>query len=82
MADVNTQSCDECGKLRVSDANHWYKAVQFDSSALPLRAFYIMPWNLAIDPPRGVFACIGETKTLHLCGMECAVKAMTKALTQ
>lgn len=23
MSDVNTKKCDECGKLRMSDSNHW-----------------------------------------------------------
>ena len=65
MAEVTMYKCDECGKLR-SESNHWFRAVT------PESGFIISAWEDTIVGP-------GETE-LHLCGMECAHKAMARAL--
>ena len=70
MANVNTQSCDECGILR-KEANHWFRAVA------QLGMFTIAPWNNeTMLAPRLDWG----GKVLHLCSESCAVKAMCKAI--
>ena len=62
--------CDVCGKLK-EEANHWYRAVKTDEPR-----FVIVAWDPCAILPKGA------PGVLHLCGMGCAVKAMTKAMEQ
>lgn len=74
MAEIATFRCDECGKLK-EEANHWYRAIRWMRSieGKPEEpAFTIVTWGQKLE-------CPGE-RQLHLCGMNCAVKAMTKAV--
>ena len=67
MSQQVTFTCDICGK-RKGEANHWFKAAKFDDR---YPGFKIIPWGT------------GDIENeMHLCGMECAVKAMTKAMQQ
>lgn len=70
MADVNTQSCDECGILR-KEANHWFRALVQGGM------FTIAPWSNQLFFGTAKFA---ESKVLHLCSESCAVKAMCRAI--
>jgi hypothetical protein len=71
MSDVFTSRCDECGKLK-QEANHWFRAVKSHDPR-----FVIVPWEVNLDPDPDA----GD-ESLHLCGMGCAVKAMSKAMEQ
>ena len=54
--------CDYCGKQK-GDANHWWLSFLGDGM------MYLRPWhNVTADDP-GVE---------HICGQECATKAMAK----
>jgi hypothetical protein len=74
MAEVSTFRCDECGKLKPDEptqlAQHWYRV-----ALAPGPRFIIIPWEYDLWKPDGVIE-------LHLCGMGCAVKAMTKTMEQ
>jgi hypothetical protein len=50
-----------------AEANHWFRAAD-----VPGPRFVIIPWDLSLRDPMA--------KELHLCGMACAVKAMTKSM--
>lgn len=76
MSEVSTFRCDECGKLK-EEANHWYKALVFGPPPATSNRFMVALW----DSPYLEFAIEGK-RILHLCGMGCAVKAMTKAMEQ
>lgn len=69
MAEVSTFRCDVCGKLK-EQANHWYRGCQTDEPR-----FVIVSWDAASVLP-------AHHPVLHFCGMECAVKAMQKAMEQ
>ena len=72
MAEVSTFRCDECGKLK-EEANHWFRAAEIAGPC-----FMLMTWGDSeelISPDE-------IEKTLHLCGMGCALKAMAKAMEQ
>ena len=71
MAEVSTQSCDECGILR-KDANHWFRAFVRPG------VFTITGW----DEQRVKFVELRGSggKEMHLCSESCAVKAMCKAI--
>jgi len=70
VAEVITQSCDECGVLR-KEANHWFRAV------VQAGMFTIAPWgNQLVLEPRADWG----GKVLHLCSESCAVKAMCRAI--
>jgi hypothetical protein len=73
MAEVSTFRCDECGKLK-QDANHWFRATEIAGPC-----FVIRTWE---DPTLEFVSPDEIEKELHLCGMGCAVKAMTKAMGQ
>jgi hypothetical protein len=67
VAEVSTFSCDICGKLK-RDVNKWFRAhTQTDY-------FQIEKWE-SKQP-----LIEDELPILHLCGMECATKAMAKAM--
>jgi hypothetical protein len=74
MSEVSTFRCDECGKIK-EEANHWYKALVFRTPPAASKQFMVAPW----DSPDLEFV-IEDERILHLCGMGCAVKAMTKAM--
>jgi hypothetical protein len=71
MAETLTYTCDECGRAKGA-ANHWFRAL-VDRSELPDDAgtFFIRRWT---DAPND-----GDT---HLCGLECAAKAMHRAMSE
>ena len=86
MAEVSTFRCDECGKLK-EEANHWFKAARLQVDRIDNPAgtprFMILTWGDAVSPDlRGPRGDIGRLEYLHLCGMGCAVKAMTKVMEQ
>ena len=66
MSESLTFRCDECGKLK-EESDHWYKA-----QILPGLRFVVTIWEQTLPDP--------TAKKLHLCGMECAVKAMAKGM--
>jgi len=72
MAQVTTFRCDECGKLK-TDANHWFRAAR-----LELQRFVIVGWDSTLSDFQN--PGMDHLDELHLCGMECAHKAMAKAL--
>lgn len=61
---VELYKCDICGAVK-QEANHWYRASRNDAPS-----FYIVPRHDEYT----------ATKEMHLCGLECAGKAMHKAL--
>jgi len=65
VSEVTTYRCDVCGKLK-QEANNWFRAI---ASLAP--TFGIVTWDAPLQRPSG---------ELHLCGMECAQKAMAKAM--
>jgi hypothetical protein len=66
MAEVTTYKCDECGKLK-QEGNHWFKAISGRG-----KWFFVINWGNDFPDLRG--------PRLDLCGLECAHKAMEKAL--
>ena len=70
MSEVTTYRCDVCGKLK-QEANHWMRAVLIVLESYRMPVFTITGWD-------GVFP--DGANQLHLCGMECAQKAMAKAM--
>jgi len=57
--------CDECGKPREKDANHWWLMwVELPIGRTP-EELMISPWNLEKTEKDGV---------KHLCGQECVQK--------
>ena len=67
MSQSLTYTCDVCGAGKLT-ANHWFRAL----IAKPGR-FLIVPWVQSTGRPK---------LEIHLCGLECAHKAMAKALTE
>jgi hypothetical protein len=71
--------CDVCGKLK-EEANHWFRAAQVDEKP---RRFLIVSWEDPAVANTAYLVSDGKpVKILELCGMGCAVKAMTKAMEQ
>lgn len=72
MAEVKTYRCDVCKKLK-QEANHWFRAKKHpgdsDLTSNIGPSFSITTW----DSP-------ASSEDLHLCGMECAHKAMAEAM--
>lgn len=64
MSQQVTYICDICGTQK-KEANHWFRAV-VDSSG----CFTLWHWD----------AGGREAEDIHLCGMQCAGKAMAKAM--
>lgn len=62
--DVNTIKCDECGKLRLNDSNHWMEGV-IDKGVV----FTALVGGLkdVVGSPLGF-------PRKHFCGQECAMK--------
>lgn len=67
MADLNTQTCDECGIIK-KEANHWFKAVKAGPQ------FWIGPWDSEMPDPFVQF------KLLHICSETCATKVMSRTI--
>jgi hypothetical protein len=67
MRIANPYTCDYCGK-RKEDSNHWYYGV-FDSWS-----FNLWPWAYENTHVPNVDDSIVE----HICGAECAAKALAK----
>jgi hypothetical protein len=63
MSNVNTISCDECGKLRVNDSNHWLEGVTSDRIIL-IALVGQLPEQPHEDPRH----------RKHFCGQEHAMK--------
>ena len=61
MSTVETLRCDECGKLRVNDSNHWL------CGAFDAKSFVVIS-------PLGMLPVEAEDEIVHLCGQECAMK--------
>ena len=64
MSHVTTIRCDECSKLRVNDTNHWLISTYAPRGWLVISSISDQQsmaehWN---------------TKMVHLCGQECAMK--------
>jgi hypothetical protein len=75
--EVSTFKCDECGRLK-QETNHWFRATAVH------QGFVIVAWDfLTVQDGRALPIVKRDGRALpeiHLCGMECAVKAMTKAM--
>lgn len=86
MAEVSTFRCDECGKLKPDEPTqlpqHWYRAARVPGAVVP--RFLIVSWedNLMQRIDWESFAELARVECLDLCGLPCAVKAMTKAMEQ
>ena len=70
MAETITYKCDICG-VQKQDSNHWFRAEHRPDRDM----FVLAKWD-------SEDRVIGEFKTLHLCGLQCAVKAMLKAMAE
>jgi len=57
--------CDECGRMK-QEASHWWKLFRFEDGGI----VQIAPWS---NPMMG-------TGSMHLCGRECVIKALSKAM--
>ena len=74
MAEVKTFSCDVCGKLK-QKSNHWFVGfVSKEGTSGTRTMFSLMEWAESAATART------SAEVNHLCGMECAHKAMEKAL--
>ena len=65
MSDVNTIKCDECGKLRVNDSNHWFEGAT-DGVEIRVAAVGKLPPGYDERSERA--------KPKHFCGQECVMK--------
>lgn len=72
MAAVTTYKCDVCGVLK-QEANHWFRAFLRKSGSEGL-SFILILWEGRYP------ATIGQPADMHLCGLQCATKAMHKAM--
>ena len=70
MSQSLTYLCDVCGAGKLT-ANHWWRALVTRNGAAV--RFTIVPWENFTGRPK---------LEIHLCGLECAHKAMAKALTE
>jgi len=61
MADLNTKTCDNCGKIK-QEANHWW-VIEFN---LELKSMFIYPIENI-----GKIEYKGPNKVLSACGLEC-----------
>jgi len=73
--------CDHCGKLRESDANHWW--ILFDAwfppnGKNPLKAEFVNHHGLMIVAWHEALA---DLLVRHACGMECALKLAERFMT-
>lgn len=64
---VETYKCDQCGKLRSNDSNHWLLALEFMGS------FRLCAWDRDVAK---------EPDASHLCGEKCAHAAVDKYLAE
>jgi hypothetical protein len=69
MSQSLTYHCDVCGAVKM-ESNHWFRALS------GITSFAIVNWEQ--DLPEGW----GRDFHMDLCGLECAHKAMAKALTE
>ena len=67
---IETYACDECGKRRDSDANHWWVASVFNSamSSGQTACLTLVPWDSASLDGGGS----------HLCGQSCVIAAVNR----
>lgn len=56
--EISTLKCDECGKLRLNDSNHWLEGVAAPGYATVARLGELQT----------------RSTKVHLCGQECAMK--------
>lgn len=70
MAVLQTYICDICGTAK-REANHWFRA-----ASIPGR-FTVILWN---DDTFESLKNLSASAELHLCGLQCATKAMHKAM--
>lgn len=70
MSQSLTYTCDVCGAVK-REANHWFR-VLVACRGVSVR-FTIVPWGCGTGR---------QKQEMHLCGLECAHKAMAKALTE
>ena len=75
---IETFACDECGKRRDSDANHWWvlsadvSAVDLSNQEHAIGALLIMKWEDGIkhgNPPH---------RESHVCGQSCVIAAVNR----
>jgi len=75
VSEVKTFRCDVCGKLK-KEANHWFRALVYVGPR-----FEIVSWGAPSICPQILNGWIELNPVQqHLCGMECAQKAMAKAM--
>jgi hypothetical protein len=58
--DISTLKCDECGKLRINDSNHWLEGTA-DGRMIKVAAV-------------GYMEAAEEERKKHFCGQACAMK--------
>jgi hypothetical protein len=66
MSEIATIKCDECGKLRISDSNHWFEGA---TDGVEIRVAAVGKLPLWFDERSGTRA-----KPKHFCGQECVMK--------
>lgn len=59
MSEVKTLRCDECGKLRVNDSNHWLEGTTTAMSLVVAATGKLLP---------------NDPRLVHFCGQACALK--------
>lgn len=69
MAVTEQFSCDVCGKQK-QQANHWWVGTETDIGTHKSFVFY--PW------PTGRREAEAGKKVNHLCGQQCAIKALSE----
>lgn len=67
--EFTSYKCDECGKVK-GESNHWFWCAR-----VPGPRFVVAAWDCVNCDPS-----VEIVEVKHLCGMGCAVKAMTKAM--
>jgi hypothetical protein len=68
MMEYTAYKCDVCGRPK-GEANHWFRAAR-----VPGPRWVIIPWELSMRDE--------QAPVEHLCGLECAVKSMMRAMNE
>jgi len=73
MAETTAYTCDECGRTKGA-SNHWYRAARLTTAAPQYPRLICATWEQG-----PLMLADGDTE-LHLCGMDCLTKCMSKAM--
>lgn len=67
---ITEHVCDECGKKRTNDTNHWFRPVISHRGN-----FCVLPFNTALTNGRE-----RPKEWIDVCGQDCAVKVFSRWL--